>query len=370
MVKNLFSTMLSAIIPLFMLSALTNANPLYTYCFNDAINYTANSQFEDNLHQLLQWLPSNTSVTGFYNNYFGDGADRVYGEALCRGDVNQTICQNCIKIASQEVLNGCKSKEKIIWYEFCQIHYSFQNFSTLMVYTGKYPDSNSLEKNVSNPSHFNEVLMYLMNNLSSEASFTPSKRMFAVGEIKFSKSNIYGLVQCTPDIKKSDCRSCITSALGDLNACCQGLQGGIVVSRNCNVRFELYRFYNASSMSLTYPSPAAAGKWKIGMVGAVTCISAFVIAVLIVSSVVYLRWKKGGQEEVIRCIHIGLLCVQEDPAARPTMSSVVALLGSESIGLAEPRQPAFSVGRIVLPNQSSTTDPSACDMTLSSISPR
>ncbi|KAJ0018046.1 hypothetical protein Pint_10859 [Pistacia integerrima] len=314
--------MLSAIIPLFMLSALANGNPLYTYCFNDAINYTANSQFEDNLHELLHWLPSNTSVTGFYNNYFGDGADRVYGEALCRGDVNQTICQNCIKIASQEVLNGCKSKEKIIWYEFCQIHYSFQNFSTLMVYTGKYPDSNSLEKNVSNPSHFNEVLMYLMNNLSSEASFTPTKRMFAVGEIKFSKSNIYGLVQCTPDIKKSDCRSCITSALGDLNACCQGLQGGIVVSRNCNVRFELYRFYNASSMSLTYPSPAG-GKWKIGMVGAVTCISAFVIAVLIVSSVVYLRWKKGGQE-----------------------------------------------GRIVLPNQSSTTDPSACDMTLSSISPR
>ncbi|XP_031279194.1 cysteine-rich receptor-like protein kinase 15 isoform X2 [Pistacia vera] len=320
--------MLSMIIPLFMLSTLTNANPLFTYCFNDAINYTADSQFEDNLQQILQWLPSNTSVTGFYTNSFGDGADRVYGKALCRGDVTPTICHNCIKIASQEILKGCRSEEKIIWYDLCQIHYSFQNFSSLMVYTGKYPDSNSLEKNVSNPSHFNEVLMYLMDNLSSEASFTPSKRMFAVGEIKVSKSNIYGLVQCTPNIKESDCHSCITSALGDLKACCQGRQGGIVISRNCNVRFELYRFYNATSMSLTYPSPAG-GKWKIGMVVAVTCISAFVIAILIVSYVVYIRWKKGGQEDEERSQH-GLL----HELARPTpvtLAHEVDFIGSEEL---------------------------------------
>ncbi|GMN49796.1 hypothetical protein TIFTF001_018967 [Ficus carica] len=42
-------------------------------------------------------------------------------------------------------------------------------------------------------------------------------------------------------------------------------------------------------------------------------------------------------EEIIRCIHIGLLCVQEDPADRPTMSAVVVLLkGSESVSLSAP----------------------------------
>ncbi|XP_028752409.1 cysteine-rich receptor-like protein kinase 15 [Neltuma alba] len=49
--------------------------------------------------------------------------------------------------------------------------------------------------------------------------------------------------------------------------------------------------------------------------------------------------------EVLKCIHIGLLCVQEDAADRPTMSSVVLMLASDSVNLLRPTQPAFSVGR-------------------------
>lgn len=84
-------------------------------------------------------------------------------------------------------------------------------------------------------------------------------------------------------------------------------------------------------------------------------------------------WMKSSSiPQVVRCIHIGLLCVQEDPAVRPTMSNVVALLGSESIALSEPRQPPFPVGRtIVLAEQPSTKDPSVChDLTVSTLSPR
>ncbi|KAM1417830.1 hypothetical protein PS1_021545 [Malus domestica] len=48
-----------------------------------------------------------------------------------------------------------------------------------------------------------------------------------------------------------------------------------------------------------------------------------------------------SRTEVIRCIHIGLLCVQEDPADRPTMQSVVLMLNSYSVSLPLPKQPAF-----------------------------
>ncbi|XP_022716048.1 cysteine-rich receptor-like protein kinase 25 [Durio zibethinus] len=34
------------------------------------------------------------------------------------------------------------------------------------------------------------------------------------------------------------------------------------------------------------------------------------------------------EDEVIRCIHIGLLCVQEDPAKRPSMTTIVPMLNS------------------------------------------
>ncbi|KAM7256573.1 hypothetical protein ACFE04_012314 [Oxalis oulophora] len=50
--------------------------------------------------------------------------------------------------------------------------------------------------------------------------------------------------------------------------------------------------------------------------------------------------------EVLRSIHIGLLCVQRDPDDRPSMSSVVMMLGSEG-QLPEPKQPGFYTERDV-----------------------
>ena len=45
--------------------------------------------------------------------------------------------------------------------------------------------------------------------------------------------------------------------------------------------------------------------------------------------------------EIMRCAQVALLCAQEDPANRPTMIDVAAMLNSESISLTmEPKQPA------------------------------
>uniref|UniRef100_I1QED9 Uncharacterized protein n=1 Tax=Oryza glaberrima TaxID=4538 RepID=I1QED9_ORYGL len=49
--------------------------------------------------------------------------------------------------------------------------------------------------------------------------------------------------------------------------------------------------------------------------------------------------------DVMRCIHIGLLCVQENPADRPVMSSVVMMLGSDTVSLRAPSKPAFCARR-------------------------
>lgn len=43
----------------------------------------------------------------------------------------------------------------------------------------------------------------------------------------------------------------------------------------------------------------------------------------------------------MKCINVGLLCVQEDPGDRPTMSNVVTMLRSESMPIPKPNQPAF-----------------------------
>ncbi|XP_019192472.1 PREDICTED: receptor-like serine/threonine-protein kinase SD1-8 [Ipomoea nil] len=49
------------------------------------------------------------------------------------------------------------------------------------------------------------------------------------------------------------------------------------------------------------------------------------------------------EAEVMRCIHVGLLCVQDDAKYRPSMSTVVSMLANESAELPLPKQPAFFI---------------------------
>ena len=48
-----------------------------------------------------------------------------------------------------------------------------------------------------------------------------------------------------------------------------------------------------------------------------------------------------SRSEIMRCFHIGLLCVQESVADRPTMSSIVAMLNNHYTSLPLPSRPGF-----------------------------
>ncbi|CAK7350000.1 unnamed protein product, partial [Dovyalis caffra] len=49
--------------------------------------------------------------------------------------------------------------------------------------------------------------------------------------------------------------------------------------------------------------------------------------------------------EFVKCVNVGLLCVQEDPSDRPTISNILFMLGTETPTLPDPKQPAFVVRR-------------------------
>lgn len=84
--------------------------------------------------------------------------------------------------------------------------------------------------------------------------------------------------------------------------------------------------------------------------------------------------------EILRCIHIGLLCVQNNMGDRPTMSDVSLMLSSISMTLDAPFQPAFfTQSRAMLlsePSQGSASDQSngrSCstnDISLTELYPR
>ncbi|KAI7738316.1 hypothetical protein M8C21_012979 [Ambrosia artemisiifolia] len=71
-----------------------------------------------------------------------------------------------------------------------------------------------------------------------------------------------------------------------------------------------------------------------------------------------------NSSEVMKCITIGLLCVQGDPNDRPTMTNVVMMLGGDTTTLPSPKEPAF------IPRRDLTTIPSNNMLTITEVTGR
>ncbi|KAL2926311.1 hypothetical protein RDABS01_000070, partial [Bienertia sinuspersici] len=73
--------------------------------------------------------------------------------------------------------------------------------------------------------------------------------------------------------------------------------------------------------------------------------------------------------EILKCIHVGLLCVQEFPQDRPSISTVISMLDCEVIDLPCPLQPGFTQFRYnSIPNNIHQYDQQNCSLNIVSIS--
>ncbi|KOM42548.1 hypothetical protein LR48_Vigan05g015200 [Vigna angularis] len=71
--------------------------------------------------------------------------------------------------------------------------------------------------------------------------------------------------------------------------------------------------------------------------------------------------------EILRCIHVGLLCVQQNPENRPNMSSVVLMLNGEKL-LPKPSEPGFYIGKDNIADTESSKQYEKCSVNEVSIS--
>ncbi|XP_048317901.2 G-type lectin S-receptor-like serine/threonine-protein kinase At1g11410 [Ziziphus jujuba] len=74
----------------------------------------------------------------------------------------------------------------------------------------------------------------------------------------------------------------------------------------------------------------------------------------------------SAQEEISKCIHIGLLCVQEGATHRPTMSAVISMLANDTT-LPPPNTPAFIFNQKTSHNADASTSRSGEAASLNSV---
>ncbi|PWA80274.1 S-domain-1 29 [Artemisia annua] len=73
-------------------------------------------------------------------------------------------------------------------------------------------------------------------------------------------------------------------------------------------------------------------------------------------------------QQVLRTVHVALLCVQENAMDRPTTSDMISMLLNDTISLPAPNKPAFFLGRAESRSSSNETQPSDCSVNNMTIS--
>ncbi|KAF8669161.1 hypothetical protein HU200_051488 [Digitaria exilis] len=233
-------------------------------------NFSANSTYQAHLDLVAATLPKNASTSPdlFATAAVGTIPNQLWAMALCRGDVNATVCLSCLTQAFIDLPNDCSyDRDGTIYYDPCILHYSDVltvpgNDTDLT--TGVYTFNDNANV-TSDPGRFMSLVAALVNATVEHAASNSTARLFATGEADFDDQEfpkVYSLAQCRPDQTAVQCRKCLDSVVAANQAGFGSNIGGRVLGLKCNYRYETEPFFNGPAMvtmaSPISPSPAPA----------------------------------------------------------------------------------------------------------------
>ncbi|KAE8724432.1 Cysteine-rich RLK (RECEPTOR-like protein kinase) 14, putative isoform 1 [Hibiscus syriacus] len=228
-----------------------------TRCY-DTGNFTTNSTYGNNRDLLLDSLPRNASANGgFITATIGQGSDKVYALAMCKGDSTPDECFSVVNYTIHELMDTCPNqKEAYSWAgDFCIVHYADHIFFGTPDLEPSWEVYNT-GNITSNLTEFDTVWESLINSVVSKASKGSSSLKYATGEADVTVfEKIYSLMQCTPDLSEQRCDYCLRQSASRYESCCHGKQGGVVWRTNCYFRWDLYPFYTANASTTVSLSP-------------------------------------------------------------------------------------------------------------------
>ncbi|KAM3701589.1 hypothetical protein ACJW31_05G185300 [Castanea mollissima] len=268
--------------------------------------FSPNSIYQSNLNSLLSSLSSNaTQNLEFYNTTSGQNTPNpVYGLFLCRGDVTPQLCQECVAAAVKEVTKKCsREKVAVIWYDECMLRYSNRSFFSTVDEKPRFALLNT--QNITEQDKFNKLLAKSMNETAAQASDAPiGAKKYGTMEVSISAfQTLYNLVQCTADLSRNDCSTCLQAAIKLLPWCCSGKQGGRVIFPSCSVRYELYPFYRMENATLA-PTPvhpsSHTGKKKISTATIIIIVVPIVALVLVILSFCFLTMRARKKSNAVK----------------------------------------------------------------------
>ncbi|KAL1201615.1 Cysteine-rich receptor-like protein kinase 15 [Cardamine amara subsp. amara] len=217
--------------------------------------FSRNSTYSTNHKALLSSLSSRNASysTGFQNATAGQDPDRVTGLFLCRGDVSPEVCRNCVAYSVSQSLILCPNeKEATLYYDECMLRFSDRNILSTLTYDGAWVMLNgNISTNQNQIERYGDLVSYTMNQAAAEAA-NSSRKFYTMKANWTALRTLYVLAQCTPDLSRVDCLSCLQYSI---NIMPLYRIGGRSLYPSCNSRYELYDFYNETAITTSPPGP-------------------------------------------------------------------------------------------------------------------
>ncbi|MED6212323.1 hypothetical protein PIB30_082236 [Stylosanthes scabra] len=227
------------------------------------------AEFETNLGSLLDSLASNVvDHQGFYQASVGKKGNKVYGAVLCRGDISANNCSNCISESVKFASHGCpKSREVLVWFTWCFLRYSNESFFGAMESTAAA---------ITNDTDFDDpgLVSAGLDVMSSLAVSAPEQPyMFETYMFMALNKTRYGMAQCTRDISRVDCRSCLESQVTSFRNVIGNKRRWEIYGHNCFMWYNDYQFYSNVSTLLSDARRSSCG----GILAIVVTVASFLL---------------------------------------------------------------------------------------------
>ncbi|CAA7037145.1 unnamed protein product [Microthlaspi erraticum] len=238
-------------------------------CIQNRKNFTPNGTYDDNRRLILSSLPSNTATQdGFYYGSLGQEPNRIYAAGMCipRADAND--CSACIKGASDWLIQDCTNQEDAYYWALdptnCLVRYANVSFSGSAAFWETTPQYLVMYNAEINPNltDFKKIWEGLIRGLISAASATKNTPSSSDNHYKAGVAaltpfqNMYGLMQCTPDISSGDCDNCLRQSVIDYQTCCAQKTGGYVMRPICFFRWQMFTFSKGFGNITLAPPPS------------------------------------------------------------------------------------------------------------------
>lgn len=206
---------------------------------------------EGNLKVVLSSLVQNVNKTGYNISSRGENADKVYGLAQCRLDLNASDCGKCASAAQEDLYKSCRrSSSGSVLLNGCFLRYANHNFVSQLSNTP--PAVRCV--NIPNRTNENsEGLDWSIANLLTTVvdDAVSSNEGYSTG----NEHGLYALAQCWRDLSMNQCGQCLDTVYKSLLDCPRG-EG---FTENCIIRYGAYKFYG-DGVPLVSPSTGRKGR--------------------------------------------------------------------------------------------------------------